>query len=101
MQIGWQDGQSVVRDALRAERRDGPGGRLAVWHAGCVEQDGGRSGRCGVPYAAQRAGQGALGGRSPGQDESWDAPRVSNKISVRKKLRVSFLVQKKYFADRE
>ena len=61
MQIGWQDEQSVVRDVLHAERRDGPGGRLAVWRARCVEPGGERSGRRGELYAARHAEQSALG----------------------------------------
>ena len=84
MQIEWQDEQSVVLDVLRAARRDEPGGRLVVWHAGCVEPGGERSGRRGVPYDSRHAGQSALGERSREQDESWDALRVSRRISVRK-----------------
>ena len=90
MQIDWQDEQSVVRDVLRAERRGGPGGRVAVWHAGCVESGGERSGRRDVPYAARLGGRSALGERSPEQDDFRDALRVSKKISVRKELLVRF-----------
>jgi hypothetical protein len=77
-----------VRDVLRAERCGGPGGRPVVWHAGCVEPGGGRSGRRGVPYGARHAGRNALGERLPEQDDWWDALRVSKKKSVRKEPRV-------------
>jgi hypothetical protein len=85
-----------VRDVLRAERRDG---RLAVWHARCVEPDGERSDRRGVPYAARHAEQSALGEGSPEQDDSWEALRVSKKMSVRREPRVRTRIHDRAVAD--
>jgi hypothetical protein len=98
-QIEWQDEQSVVRDVLRAERCDGPGGRLVVWHAGCVEPGGGRSGRRGVPYGARHAGRNALGERLPEHGDSWDALRLSEKISVRREPRVRTRIHDRAVTD--
>ena len=99
MQIEWQDEQSVVRDVLRAERRDEPGGRLVVWRAGCVEPGGEWSGRRGVLYAARHVEQGALGEGSPEQNDSWDALRVSKKISVRREPRASTRIHDRAVTD--
>jgi hypothetical protein len=74
-QIEWQDEQSVVRDVLRAERCDGPGGRQA------------------------RRARSALGEGSPEHGDSWDALRLSKKISVRREPRVRTRIHDRAVTD--